>query len=575
MEVRFMYRKIIIMAAMVLICTMSASAAVINQPLVDSVTAVMTLSGEAPGGLPYADVNIVVYRKGADIGKIIDFSKANLLNDIVSYEQITADEHGKYTAYIDMEQQPAYDYVIRVRTEGMSNYEEKPYYFATAKDKDDAVAAVKSCTNAQQLEDYLDLDNPDSMPARTLEITDPLVFEVQAGGLSEVLFKLLKEKPPVTQNDTLALITLTANMQYIYEGKATNILDYADMFGFPPEFVTTYTQKVTADSKTSFSSLFAGKRMYSTDELNKFFCDNVMMSVVNNIASWSYINYILETHYEYLASRISGVTINMSGYNGLSDKSKIGQALGGMKFSSLNDFASKINTAIANASVIVNNGGSEPRGSSNGGSIKFISPSEITAPPVAPEKIAGNIPSFTDIAEYEWAKESIEALAAESIISSNGGGLFRPSQSVLREELVKMIVLALKLDITEADSGLSDVKVDQWYYKYISAAKSAGIVKGNDDGTFGVGNAVTRQDVAAMVYRAVSNKLSLQGGGQVFNDDDSIGSYAKQAVYSLRNAGVISGVGDSMFVPTEKCTRAQAAKIIYIIKKLITGEVGQ
>jgi len=48
-----------------------------------------------------------------------------------------------------------------------------------------------------------------------------------------------------------------------------------------------------------------------------------------------------------------------------------------------------------------------------------------------------------------------------------------------------------------------------------------------------------------------------------FNDDDSIPSYAKDAVYALSSMGVINGYSNKTFAPTTFATRAQTAKIIF------------
>ena len=53
----------------------------------------------------------------------------------------------------------------------------------------------------------------------------------------------------------------------------------------------------------------------------------------------------------------------------------------------------------------------------------------------------------------------------------------------------------------------------------------------------------------------------------VFADDAEIAGWAKIAVYELKNAGVIGGVGENKFAPAGTCTRAQAAQIIYQLIK--------
>ena len=60
---------------------------------------------------------------------------------------------------------------------------------------------------------------------------------------------------------------------------------------------------------------------------------------------------------------------------------------------------------------------------------------------------------------------------------------------------------------------------------------------------------------------------SFTSESETFADDAEIASWAKTAVYELKNAGVIGGVGDNKFAPAGTCTRAQAAQIIYQLIK--------
>lgn len=55
----------------------------------------------------------------------------------------------------------------------------------------------------------------------------------------------------------------------------------------------------------------------------------------------------------------------------------------------------------------------------------------------------------------------------------------------------------------------------------------------------------------------------LEASSQEFADSDKISEYAKEAVMSLKSAGVVNGVNDTDFAPEQNCTRAMAAKVIY------------
>ena len=93
------------------------------------------------------------------------------------------------------------------------------------------------------------------------------------------------------------------------------------------------------------------------------------------------------------------------------------------------------------------------------------------------------------------------------------------------------------------------------------------IVKGYSDEKFGIGDAITRQDVAVMVVNAAKTcdyKFEETGADITFSDEDEISEYAKEAVKTLVRAGVISGDDAGRFNPKGNATRAEAAKILYM-----------
>ena len=93
-----------------------------------------------------------------------------------------------------------------------------------------------------------------------------------------------------------------------------------------------------------------------------------------------------------------------------------------------------------------------------------------------------------------------------------------------------------------------------------------GIVQGNGDGTFGVNNPISRQDMMVMSYRTLNTfgvTVDKVKEYTDFIDQNDIADYAVEAVKEMYCAGIINGVGDGMLDPTGVAERAQAAKVIY------------
>lgn len=179
---------------------------------------------------------------------------------------------------------------------------------------------------------------------------------------------------------------------------------------------------------------------------------------------------------------------------------------------------------------------------------------------------AYNDVTFSDIGGASWAKASIEALAARGIISGTGNNLFKPGDNVTRAEFANMLMLAFGLNDETATCSFSDVSKGAWYYSPVASAKKLGIASGKGDGSFGVNNKITRQDMAVMIYRTAKLLgVRLDGSNPVtqFTDAHDISAYAVDSVTAIKKAGIISGTGNGAFDPKGYTTRAQAAVIIY------------
>ncbi len=173
---------------------------------------------------------------------------------------------------------------------------------------------------------------------------------------------------------------------------------------------------------------------------------------------------------------------------------------------------------------------------------------------------------FTDLGRSHWAAESVAALKSKGIVSGTDTGAFEPERPVTREEFAKMLVVACGFNIEGKTADFADVTPDAWYAPYIGAAVEHGIVNGMGDNRFGVGETITRQDMAVMTERALTAcdiTLPQLNAYIEFADHTAIAEYAKAAVEKLYTAGVINGKGDNLFDPTGTATRAESAKIIY------------
>lgn len=210
---------------------------------------------------------------------------------------------------------------------------------------------------------------------------------------------------------------------------------------------------------------------------------------------------------------------------------------------------------------IVDDGGGSPSGS--GPKKNFAGEyATITTPVPIPKEeekeTAGS--EFKDVSTNHWAYLSIKKLYDEKIVSGVGDSLFEPERSVKREEFVKMLLAACKVEITTQSSD------GHWAAPYMETAKNIGVIQGFADGSMGVGQEITRIDMCVMIKRILdAQKKSImvnQVSKKSFADYNSVPQYGIDALDYLSERGVINGFEDGTFRPTSSVTRAMAAKVI-------------
>ncbi|NOU65544.1 hypothetical protein GC096_16035 [Paenibacillus sp. LMG 31461] len=169
--------------------------------------------------------------------------------------------------------------------------------------------------------------------------------------------------------------------------------------------------------------------------------------------------------------------------------------------------------------------------------------------------------SFSDIAAH-WAEASIKQAVSAGIVMGYLDNTFKPGRTVTRAEFAVMLMNALKPQGDGAALTFTDKeKIGSWAQKSIAQAVYAGIISGYEDGSFRPNAEITRAEMAAMIAKA----LGLTGGTTEtpgFADDKDIPDWAKGAVATIKNLGIIEGKGATQFAPGDKMTRAEAVTVL-------------
>lgn len=192
------------------------------------------------------------------------------------------------------------------------------------------------------------------------------------------------------------------------------------------------------------------------------------------------------------------------------------------------------------------------------------------------EIVAAEDSAFADI-KASWAKPYIEALASEGIVKGMTEHEFAPMNDITRAQFAVMLSRALDLP-TEPFAGQFDDVAESltWAALDIEAAHRAGIVEGTSADTFHPDDPITRQQMVAMIIRAIEvNDAHILEGVESdleFADAAAIAAGAKPYVEQAVGLNIIAGMeqqGDIIFAPEAHATRAEAAKVIYYLLDIL------
>lgn len=174
--------------------------------------------------------------------------------------------------------------------------------------------------------------------------------------------------------------------------------------------------------------------------------------------------------------------------------------------------------------------------------------------------------SFKDVKESDWFYEAVSYAVENGLMSGMSEDIFAPNTPLTREMLAVVLYNVEGQPESAGVNPFTDVKADIWYTDAILWANENGIVAGYDNSAYGVGDLITREQFATILYRYAQFKGydTTQGGMAVreFSDYENISDYARPAMAWAVNAGIMGGMDDGTLMPQGKATRAEAATML-------------
>ena len=178
----------------------------------------------------------------------------------------------------------------------------------------------------------------------------------------------------------------------------------------------------------------------------------------------------------------------------------------------------------------------------------------------------GDSMRFDDVTKGDWFYKDVEYVYNEGIMDGVSKREFAPNETLTRAMIVKILYRIEGEPAGYRSSDFNDVESGRWYTGAVAWAAEKEIVKGYGNGKFGPNDPVTREQLAAILYRYTQYKgwstTAASGSLKGFADAASVSSYAVDAMNWAVDEGLLKGANNKLS-PKSNATRAQVAAIIH------------
>ena len=174
---------------------------------------------------------------------------------------------------------------------------------------------------------------------------------------------------------------------------------------------------------------------------------------------------------------------------------------------------------------------------------------------------------FRDVRPEDWFYADVRYVYEADLMNGTAEGLFSPDLFTSRAMIVTVLWRLSGSPVVNYYMPFADVDQAAWYAEAVRWAASCGIVAGYDNGNFGPNDPITREQLAAILYRCAAYRqedTSIGADTNIlsFTDAASVSEYAVPALQWACGAGILQGA-DGALLPTHPATRAQTAAILH------------
>ena len=167
---------------------------------------------------------------------------------------------------------------------------------------------------------------------------------------------------------------------------------------------------------------------------------------------------------------------------------------------------------------------------------------------------------YTDVDAGAWYADAVSYVTDNGLMGGTSSTAFSPEDAMTRAMLATVLYRAADTPAVTGTDDFTDTADGTWYADAVLWASRQGLVTGYGDGTFGTDDPVSREQIAAILWRYAGSPQAQDA--QAFSDESTISAYAADAVDWARANGIVNGKENNTFDPQGNATRAEVATIL-------------
>lgn len=189
--------------------------------------------------------------------------------------------------------------------------------------------------------------------------------------------------------------------------------------------------------------------------------------------------------------------------------------------------------------------------------------------------------SFADVSGTGPKQSAVRYVAYQGIMQGTGDGNFQPDGFVTRAAIVSILQRAAEktVELSHQENlspmAFTDVALDAWYADAVDWAARAGIITGNENGTFAPDERITRAQLAVMLYRYanyIGCDLQVTGNLSAYEDGSGVAAYAQEPLAWAMEKGLFDAVVSDTIYPELPVSRVQVAQMLVPLIAITTQE---